>query len=76
MAKWAREETVTFWLGGVEGNRWQLSKCRKVSPALCKRSDIHSIIIIGAGPIIISQAAGDYSRRKPAKYREEGYLCW
>src|SRR6201990_1166977 len=40
-----------------------------------KRTDIHSILIIGAGPIIIGQACEfDYSRAQACKaLREEGY---
>lgn len=40
-----------------------------------KREDIHSILIIGAGPIIISQACEfDYSGSQACKaLREEGY---
>ncbi|MDP1651185.1 MAG: hypothetical protein Q8L56_00505, partial [Rhodocyclaceae bacterium] len=40
-----------------------------------KRTDIHSILIIGAGPIIIGQACEfDYSGAQACKaLREEGY---
>jgi carbamoyl-phosphate synthase large subunit len=40
-----------------------------------KRSDIHSILIIGAGPIVIGQACEfDYSGAQACKaLREEGY---
>src|SRR3974377_2278690 len=40
-----------------------------------KRSDIHSVLIIGAGPIIIGQACEfDYSGTQACKaLREEGY---
>src|SRR3954453_5163272 len=40
-----------------------------------KRTDIHSILIIGAGPIIIGQACGfDYSGTQACKaLKEEGY---
>src|SRR3954462_15851967 len=40
-----------------------------------KRTDIHSVLIIGAGPIIIGQACGvDYSGTQACKaLREEGY---
>src|SRR6201995_4285020 len=40
-----------------------------------KRSDIHSVLIIGAGPIIIGQACGfDYFGTQACKaLREEGY---
>lgn len=40
-----------------------------------KRSDLHSILIIGAGPIIIGQACEfDYSGAQACKaLREEGY---
>src|SRR6201995_1339703 len=40
-----------------------------------KRTDIHSVLIIGAGPIIIGQACEfDYSGTQGAKaLREEGY---
>jgi len=40
-----------------------------------KRTDIHSILIIGAGPIVIGQACEfDYSGAQACKaLREEGY---
>ena len=40
-----------------------------------KRTDIHSVLIIGAGPIIIGQACEfDYSGTQACKaLREEGY---
>lgn len=40
-----------------------------------KRTDINSILIIGAGPIVIGQACGfDYSGAQACKaLREEGY---
>ena len=40
-----------------------------------KRTDIHTILIIGAGPIIISQACEfDYSGTQACKaLKEEGY---
>src|ERR1700689_1612003 len=40
-----------------------------------RRSDIHTILIIGAGPIVIGQAGGfDYSGAKACKaLRAEGY---
>ncbi len=40
-----------------------------------KRTDIHSVLIIGAGPIIIGQACEfDYSGAQACKaLREEGY---
>ena len=42
-----------------------------------KRTDINSILIIGAGPIIIGQACEfDYSGTQAAKaLKEEGYSC-
>jgi carbamoyl-phosphate synthase large subunit len=48
-----------------------------IRPAFCmpKRTDIHSILIIGSGPIIIGQACEfDYSGTQACKaLREEGY---
>jgi carbamoyl-phosphate synthase large subunit len=51
---------------------------RVSSPAVCimpKRTDIHSVLIIGAGPIVIGQACEfDYSGTQACKaLREEGY---
>ena len=44
-------------------------------PAVPKRIDIHKILIIGAGPIVIGQACEfDYSGTQACKaLREEGY---
>ena len=46
-----------------------------IAPGLPKRTDIHSILIIGSGPIIIGQACEfDYSGTQACKaLREEGY---
>src|SRR5712675_1151146 len=53
---------------------------RRKSPSISrlsmpKRTDIHSVLIIGAGPIIIGQACEfDYSGTQACKaLREEGY---
>src|SRR5690606_38134878 len=48
---------------------------RLKSPAMPKRTDIKSILIIGAGPIIIGQACEfDYSGTQACKaLKEEGY---
>ena len=44
-------------------------------PQMPKRTDIHSVLIIGAGPIIIGQACEfDYSGTQACKaLKEEGY---
>src|SRR5436189_6487678 len=46
-----------------------------IAPGLPKRTDIHSILIIGSGPIIIGQACEfDYSGTQACKaLKEEGY---
>src|SRR5258706_58394 len=65
---------------GVGGDK----KVRQFGPArvssvafrpMPKRTDIHSVLIIGAGPIIIGQACEfDYSGTQACKaLREEGY---
>src|SRR5205814_4456035 len=48
---------------------------RETRPAVPKRTDIHKILIIGAGPIIIGQACEfDYSGTQACKaLREEGF---
>src|SRR5258708_17898124 len=45
------------------------------NPEMPKRTDIHSILIIGAGPIVIGQACEfDYSGAQACKaLKEEGY---
>src|SRR2546422_4428121 len=65
-------------LAGIAFVDFRLSKSR-VSNFICrpmpKRTDIHSVLIVGAGPIIIGQAAEfDYSGTQACKaLREEGY---
>src|SRR5919204_3865749 len=46
-----------------------------IAPGLPKRTDIHSILIIGSGPIVIGQACEfDYSGTQACKaLRDEGY---
>src|SRR5207247_7437584 len=46
-----------------------------IAPGLPKRTDIHSILIIGSGPIVIGQACEfDYSGTQACKaLKEEGY---
>lgn len=48
---------------------------RKVAPAVPRRDDIHKILLIGSGPIVIGQACEfDYSGTQACKaLREEGY---
>jgi carbamoyl-phosphate synthase large subunit len=52
------------------------SKCKRANKfTMPKRNDIHSVLIIGAGPIVIGQACEfDYSGTQACKaLREEGY---
>jgi hypothetical protein len=56
---------------------WLISRLN--GRAMPKRTDIHSVLIIGAGPIIIGQACEfDYSGTQACKaLREEGYrVSW
>jgi carbamoyl-phosphate synthase large subunit len=56
-------------------SRLTQSQLEKTRPAVPKRTDIHKILIIGAGPIVIGQACEfDYSGTQACKaLREEGY---
>jgi carbamoyl-phosphate synthase large subunit len=53
----------------------KLAFSRLNGPAMPKRTDIHTVLIIGAGPIVIGQACEfDYSGTQACKaLREEGY---
>src|ERR1035437_7892473 len=68
---------------GRKRHPWRLPACRRFgrtqpllkSAPMPKRSDLQSILIIGAGPIVIGQACEfDYSGTHACKaLREEGY---
>src|SRR5436190_8774101 len=62
-------------LGAPESFECRLHRGRGVYSLMPKRTDIHSILIIGAGPIVIGQAAEfDYSGSQAVKaLKEEGY---
>src|SRR5262245_32664738 len=64
-------------LGAVRGTRTRraLFLCPVVRERMPKRTDIKSILIIGAGPIVIGQACEfDYSGTQACKaLKEEGY---
>src|SRR5688500_15894034 len=65
-----REEMGAAQRAAAGVHRW-----RGVRPVMPKRTDITSILIIGAGPIVIGQAAEfDYSGSQAVKaLKEEGY---
>jgi carbamoyl-phosphate synthase large subunit len=62
-------------MGPPEGVRWGLPCGEAQDLAMPRREDIHKILILGSGPIVIGQAAEfDYSGVQACKVlREEGY---